>query len=180
MSPQDLLLMSVISFPLLVLAAAGKDLTSYTIPNWISLALIVAWAPAAGAASAAGVPTGELLASLAVGGAALVIGMGMFAMRWIGGGDAKLMAATALWLGAPGLAPFLMWTTLTGGALTLTLVAARRHAGGFVGDTGPDAPHWVGRLMDRQGDVPYGVAICVGALAAFPYGAVTRAVILPF
>ena len=180
MSPQDLLLMSVISFPLLVLTAAVKDLTSFTIPNWISLGLVAGWAPAAAAALAFGLPASELLSCMGVGFAALVVGMVMFAMRWIGGGDAKLMAAAALWLGAPGLAPFLMWTTLAGGALTFMLIAARRHGAAFVGDTGPDAQHWVGRLMDRQGDVPYGVAICVGALAAFPYGVVTRAVVLPF
>lgn len=180
MSAQDLLLMSVLCFPLLVLTAAAKDLTSFTIPNWISLAMLAGWLPAAGAALAFGVPAGDLLSSFGVGVAALVIGMGMFAMGWIGGGDAKLMAAAALWLGAPGLAPFLMWTTLAGGALTLTLIAMRRHGASFVGQTGPDAEHWVGRLMDRRGDVPYGVAICVGALAAFPYGAVTRVVVLPF
>lgn len=180
MSPQDLLLMSVIGFPLLVTAAAAKDLTSFTIPNWISLALLAGWIPAAGAALAAGVPMGDLLTCLGVGAAALLAGMAMFAFRWIGGGDAKLMAASALWLGAPGLAPFLMWTTLAGGALTFVLITARRHGSAFVGHTGPDADHWVGRLMDRDGDVPYGVAICVGALAAFPYGAVTRAVVLPF
>jgi prepilin peptidase CpaA len=105
--------------------------------------------------------------------------MFMFALRWIGGGDAKLMAASALWMGASGLAPLLLYTTLAGGVLTLVLIAARRHGAAFVGHTGPDADHWVGRLMDRQGDVPYGVAICVGALTAFPFGAITRAVVLP-
>jgi prepilin peptidase CpaA len=115
-----------------------------------------------------------------VGGCALAAGIGMFAFRWIGGGDAKLMAAAALWLGAPGLAPLLIWTTLAGGVLTVMLITVRRHGAIFVGDAGPQADHWVGRLMDRNGDVPYGVAICVGALAAFPYGAVTRAVVLPF
>lgn len=180
MSPQDLLLMSVLAFPLLVLAAALKDLTSYTIPNWVSLGLLAAWVPAAGAALGADAPVGELLTCLGVGVGALVVGMGMFAFRLIGGGDAKLMAAAALWVGAPGLAPFLLWTTLAGGALTLMLIAVRRHGHAFVGETGPDAEHWLGRLMDRQGDVPYGVAICVGALAAFPHGAITRVVVLPF
>lgn len=180
MAAQDLLLLTALVFPLLVTAAALKDLTSFTIPNWISLALVAGWVPAAGAALAAGVPAAELLTCLGVGVAALLAGMVMFALRWIGGGDAKLMAASALWLGASGLAPFLMWTTLAGGALTFILIAARRHGAAFVGHTGPDAEHWVGRLMDRQGDVPYGVAICIGALTAFPYGAVTRAVALPF
>ena len=180
MSPQDLLLITVLGFSLLMATAAVKDLTSFTIPNWISLALLAGFVPAAGAALASGVPAGEVLTCLGVGFAALLAGMGMFALRWIGGGDAKLMAAAALWLGAPGLAPFLMWTTLAGGALTFFLIAARRHGAAFVGHTGPDAEGWVGRLMDRRGDVPYGVAIAVGALAAFPYGALTRAVVLPF
>jgi prepilin peptidase CpaA len=73
-----------------------------------------------------------------------------------------------------------MWTTLAGGVFTMMLLTVRRHGAALVGHAGPDAPHWFGRLMDRQGDVPYGVAICVGALAAFPYGVITRAVVLPF
>jgi prepilin peptidase CpaA len=180
MSPQDLLLITVLSFSLLMATAAVKDLTSFTIPNWISLALVAGFVPASGAALNAGVPLNEILVCLGVGFAALLVGMGMFAAGWIGGGDAKLMAASALWLGAPGLAPFLMWTTLSGGALTFFLIAARRHGASFVGHAGPDAESWVGRLMDRRGDVPYGVAIAVGALAAFPFGALTRAVVLPF
>ena len=180
MSPQDLLLITVLGFSLLMATAAVKDLTSFTIPNWISLALVAGFIPAAGAALSAGTPVSDVLVCLGVGFAALLVGMGMFAMGWIGGGDAKLMAAAALWLGAPGLAPFLMWTTLSGGALTFFLITARRHGASFVGHTGPDAEGWVGRLMDQRGDVPYGVAIAVGALAAFPFGALTRAVILPF
>ena len=176
MSPQDLLLLSAIAFPLLVLTAAVKDLTSYTIPNWISLALMAAFIPAAGAAWAAGVPATQLLICLGVGLAALAAGVAMFAMRWIGGGDAKLMAASALWLGASGLAPFLMWTAIAGGGLTIILITVRRHGAAFAGGGGG----WVGRLMSRDGDVPYGVAICVGALAAFRYGAITQAIALPF
>lgn len=176
MSPQDLLLLSVIVFPLLVLTAAAKDLGSYLIPNWISLALAAAFVPAAGAAWAAGVPAAELLVCVGVGAAALVAGVVMFALRWIGGGDAKLMAACALWLGPAGLAPFLMWTALAGGVLTLTLITVRRHGVSFVGG----GEGWVSRLMHPQGDVPYGVAICVGALAAFRFGTITQAVVLPF
>lgn len=175
MSPQDLLLLSVIAFPLLVTTAAVKDLTSYTIPNWISLALMAAFVPAGAGALASGVPVGDLLLCVGIGAAALVAGVMMFALRWIGGGDAKLMAAAALWMGAPGIAPFLMWTTIAGGVLTLTLITVRRHGASFVGGDG-----WVGRLMSPQGDVPYGVAICIGALAAVRYGAVAQAVVLPF
>lgn len=176
MSPQDLLLLSVIAFPLLVLTAAAKDLTSYTIPNWISLALMAAFVPAAAAAWSSGVSASELLLCLGVGAAALVAGIGMFALRWIGGGDAKLMAACALWMGVSGVTPFLMWTAIAGGVLTLSLITVRRHGAAFVGG----GEGWVGRLMHPQGDVPYGIAICVGALASFQYGTVTQAVVLPF
>jgi prepilin peptidase CpaA len=35
---------------------------------------------------------------------------------------------------------------------------------------------WVANLMQPKGDIPYGVAIAVGALAALPQGALTLAV----
>ena len=56
MSPQHLLLLTLIAFPVLVLGAAARDVRSYTIPNWISIALVAAFVPAAAAAYAAGAP----------------------------------------------------------------------------------------------------------------------------
>src|SRR4051812_30411883 len=85
-------------FPALVIFAGLKDLTSYTIPNWISLALIAAFPLAA---LAAGLPLAGLGLHAGVGAAALVAAMVMFALGWIGGGDAKLFAAAGLWLGWP-------------------------------------------------------------------------------
>jgi prepilin peptidase CpaA len=76
-------------FPALVVVAALKDATSYTIPNWISLALIAAFAPVA---LISGASLGPIGLCLAAGVGALVLGMGMFAAGWIGGGDAKLFA----------------------------------------------------------------------------------------
>jgi prepilin peptidase CpaA len=173
MSAHDLLLPTLISFPVLVLIAAARDLTSYTIPNWISLALVAAFVPAAGAAWAAGAPPLALALSVAVGAGALVAGVAMFSFGWVGGGDAKLMAAAALWLGAPGLTPFLLWTALAGGLLSMVLVVARRTPAG----TAPTG--WLPRLTTRGEPVPYGVAIAAGALAAFPHGTLGRLAFLP-
>ena len=177
MSPQDLLLILLLAFPLLVLAAAVTDAATYTIPNWISLALAGAFVPAAAAAWWAEVPLSVIGLCVGLGFAALILGMAMFAFGWIGGGDAKLLAACALWLGWQGLAPFLFWTTVAGGVMAAALLVARRHGAQFVGS---NAPTWLGRLFSRQADVPYGVAIAFGALMAFRHGALATGVILPF
>jgi prepilin peptidase CpaA len=151
-----------VCFPALVLTAAARDAISFTIPNWISLALLALF-PVAGLA--AGVPLGALGLHAGIGAAALVAGMAMFALRWIGGGDAKLMAAVALWLGWPAITTFLLVAAMAGGALALALLSLRAPALRVVVLGGP---RWVSRLAQPGEGVPYGVAIAVGALVAFP------------
>ena len=151
----------LIAFPAGVIAAAIKDATSYTIPNLLCAALALAFAPAA---LAAGLPLGAFAACVGVGIAALAVGIGLFAVKAMGGGDAKLTAACLLWLGVPAIAPFLLWTAVAGGALAVGLLLARR----LPSPVAAAGPRWVGRLLEPGGDVPYGVAIAVGALAAFP------------
>jgi prepilin peptidase CpaA len=157
-------------FPALVVVAGLKDATSYTIPNWISLALGAAFLPVA-LISGASLPSIGLC--VVTGVAALMAGMGMFAAGWIGGGDAKLFAATALWLGWPAAAPFMLVTGMAGGALTLGLLSLRS---GWFEPVLAGSPAWIRKLGAKDGDIPYGVAIAVGALAAFPQGALTLAV----
>lgn len=166
-SLQTLLL---IVFPVLAIIAALSDATTLTIPNWISALLAVAFLPAA---LAAGLSPSAMAACAGLGVGALVAGMAMFALRWIGGGDAKLFAASALWLGLSGAAPFLAWTAIAGGALALALLGARRMAA-TVGVPFPQ-PAWMQRLLAPGGDIPYGIAIAAGALAAFPQSAVVLA-----
>jgi prepilin peptidase CpaA len=149
-------------FPLLVIAGALKDLTTFTIPNALSLALIAAFPLAA---LALGLPLGVIGLSVAVGAGALVIGMGMFAAGWIGGGDAKLFAAAALWIGLPGALSDLLFTGLAGGAFAVGLLGLRSAPARAVLPVGPA---WFMRLVEPGENVPYGVAIAVGALAAFP------------
>jgi len=50
----------------------------------------------------------------------------MFAFGWLGGGDAKLMAATALWWQWDEAVIYLIYTTMLGGALALILVFGRK------------------------------------------------------
>ncbi|HRO33791.1 MAG TPA: prepilin peptidase [Brevundimonas sp.] len=154
-----LLLLAVM--PALVIVAGLRDLTTMTIPNWISAALIVAFFPAA---LASGLDWASVAAHVGVALAALFVGAGMFALRWIGGGDAKLIAAACLWLGVTGSGMFLLWTGLAGGIFCLMLIFARAYARPYVvGGQG-----WFPRLMEPKGDIPYGVAIAIGALLAYP------------
>ena len=147
--------------PALVIVAGLKDLTSMTIPNWISAILVVAFFPVA---FMMGLPVLTVATHLGVGLLALFVAAGMFALRWIGGGDAKLMAATCLWLGLGGSGMFLLWTGVMGGLFCLALLFARFHSRPYL----LGAPGWVVQLMEPRGDIPYGVAIAAGALMAYP------------
>lgn len=149
-------------FSALVLTAALKDLTSFTIPNWISLALLAAFPVAA---LAAGMPLLAVGQNVGVGVAALLGGMAMFALGWLGGGDAKLFAAVALWLGWPAVGPFLAVTALCGGGLAVILLMLRAPACRPLATMGPA---WFAKLAQPGESAPYGVAIACGALAAFP------------
>jgi prepilin peptidase CpaA len=159
----------VLAFPVLLIVAALRDLTSYTIPNRLSLGLAALYPVAA---LAAGLPPLLIGLNLAVGLAALVAGMMMFALRWIGGGDAKLFAAAALWLGWPAILTDMAVTGLAGGALAVMLLGLRS---GYVRPFVPVGPAWLGRLAEPGENVPYGVAIAVGGLVAFPGSSLMQA-----
>ena len=151
----------LLAFPAAVIAAAITDATSYIIPNRLSAILAIAFVPAA---LAAGLPLQSFAICAAIGIAALAAGIGLFALRIMGGGDAKLTAACLLWLGPVALTPFLLWTAMAGGCLAVGLLFARKLPAAVAAA----GPGWVGRLLQPGGDVPYGVAIAVGALVAFP------------
>jgi prepilin peptidase CpaA len=152
----------VLICPVLVIVAGLRDATTYTIPNWISLALVAAF-PAA--AFAVGLPIQTIGVHFAVGAAALLAGFAMYTLRWIGGGDAKLLAASALWIGWPSLLTLLAVTGIAGGLLAVALLGLRSA---WVRPYMPSGPGWLARLIEPGQNVPYGVAIAAGALAAFP------------
>jgi prepilin peptidase CpaA len=159
--PEPLSLLLIV-FPALVIAAALSDAASMTIPNWISAALVAAFFPVA---LAAGLPLATLATAVGVGAAALFIGAAMFALRWIGGGDAKLFAAAALWLGWPAGASYGVFTAMAGGTLAMGLLSLRSS---WLRPYVIAGPAWMTRLAEPDEAVPYGLAIAAGGLAAFP------------
>ena len=160
---------ALLFFPLAMAFAASSDLLTMRISNKLVLLL------AAGFVAMAlfiEMPLQQFAMHLLCAFVVLVVAFGMFAMRWIGGGDAKLAAATALWLGfwaptgEPTLMAYLAYTALFGGVLTLAILLLRRVPleGLF---SGRPWLNWLGRLHDPKQGVPYGVAMALAGLLTY-------------
>ena len=149
-------------FPAMMAFAASSDLLTMTISNRVSLILLGGFF---GLALAGGMDAADALAHLGAGGLVLVLAFGLFARDWIGGGDAKLAAVTALWLGFDHLLPYVICASLLGGALTLALLQFRMSPlPDWLAGSG-----WVQRLHASDAGVPYGVALAAAALAVYPH-----------
>src|SRR4026208_251282 len=109
-------------FPALMAFAASSDLLTMTISNRVSLLLAGGFFALA---VFSGMGTTEILLHLGAGAVVLAMAFGFFARGWIGGGDAKLAAATALWLGFDHLLPYVIYASVFGGALTILLLQFR-------------------------------------------------------
>ncbi len=151
--------------------AIVSDIASMTIRNRVSLALVAGFVLLA---PLVGLPLPLYGWNLAAGALMLAVTFGCFCIGAMGGGDAKLIAATALWLGFdPSLADYLVRAALLGGALTLILLAYRRMP----------CPALAGRyaflrtLARKDVGVPYGVALGAAGLWTFPHAPVGAAVL---
>src|SRR5579884_2368239 len=151
----------LIAFPGLMVFAAFSDLLTMTIPNRVSIALALLFA---GLAAACGLSLPQISWHLASGAVMLALGFSLFARGWIGGGDAKLAAATALWLGFDHLADYGLCAALLGGGLTLLVLVMRRWPlPSFLMNQA-----WIARIHDRDNGVPYGIALAVAGLILYP------------
>ena len=135
-----------------LIAAAISDLRSFRIPNLLSGILILLFVIAQLIDSSSVFPLWNVVHF----GVALIVGMFLFSRGWIGGGDAKLYAATALWFATSGAALLLFFTTIAGGLLAILYILARL--------TGlrKNVPK-----QDRR--IPYGLAIAVGGVFTATY-----------
>src|ERR1700734_2285703 len=102
-------------FPALMAFAAASDLFTMTISNRVSLALAAGFLVLA---LASGMGFHDILSHVGAGAAVLVVAFGCFAMGWVGGGDAKVASAAALWFGFGHLLNYLVYASLFGGAPT--------------------------------------------------------------
>ena len=149
-------------FPAMMAFAASSDLFTMTIANRVSLILIGGFGLLA---IMTGMGATDVLLHVGAGASVLVVAFALFSFGWIGGGDAKLAAATALWFGFNHLFDYLIYSSILGGALTLLLIQFRMFP----------LPHvlagrdWIERLHRRGGGIPYGIALAAAALLVYPH-----------
>ena len=155
------------ALPILLAAAAGWDLASFTIPNFINIAVIAVFPLFA---LAAGLSLETVGLHLLAGFAGLAIGFLFFALGYIGGGDAKLFAGVALWLGFADLMPYALLASVFGGFLTLGLLMLRQWP---LPET-LARQNWILNLHDAKSGVPYGVALAAGAFILLPHSEIFR------
>jgi prepilin peptidase CpaA len=156
-----LVLLTLVLFPALMAFSASSDLFSMKISNRVSIALATAYPVLA---FGLGVPLPTIATNLACGFVVLLLTFTMFSRGWIGGGDAKLAAATAPWLGWALMLDYSLLTSVLGGVLTLGIILSRRTP----------LPNWaarldwVARLHHPDNGVPYGIALAAAGLALYP------------
>jgi prepilin peptidase CpaA len=112
-------------------------------------------------------PAVRLAPHLLVAAGVLALTFGLFSFHWLGGGDAKLIPAIALWLGPAHILSFMVTLALAGGAFALLLLALRVALRTFPAlDARFPCPKIAG--WARNGICPYGVPISFAALCEVP------------
>lgn len=147
-------------FPALLAFGGAYDLLTMTIPNRVSIAIVALFLVAA---PLVGLSAQDIAMHLAAGLIVLAAGIALFAVGGFGGGDAKLLAAAALWIGFDQLVPFLAYVTIFGGVLAVVILLYRRTP--IIGIYAPD---WAMKLHRRDAGIPYGIAIACSALMIYP------------
>jgi prepilin peptidase CpaA len=148
-------------FPALMAFAASSDLFTMTISNRVTLILVGGFFALA---LWSGMNPNDVLWHVGAALSVLSVSFVFFARGWIGGGDAKLAAATALWLGFDHLMAYLLYASIFGGVLTLAMIRFRlMPLPAALADK-----EWVKRLHRLDGGVPYGIALAAAALVIYP------------
>ncbi len=148
-------------FPAMMAFAASSDLFTMTISNRIALILVGGFFALA---FVAGLNLNDVLSHVGAAFAVLAVTFVFFARGWIGGGDAKLAAATALWLGFDHLLPYLLYASIFGGVLTMAMIRFRlMPLPAMLAEQ-----EWAKRLHRLDGGVPYGIALAAAALVIYP------------
>ncbi|MEF0939907.1 A24 family peptidase [Rhizobium sp. BR 362] len=160
---------TLLIFPLCLAVAALTDLFTMTIPNRVSLILagsFIVLAPLVG------LTLPEI--GMHFAGAAIVFCacFALFALNVMGGGDAKLLAASALWFGFDAsLLSFLIYVAFLGGVVTIVILMIRSQSNAIMA-MGLPLPNSL--LIAKK--IPYGIAIAIGGFLAFPSSPMVAAV----
>ena len=150
-----MLLAIAIALTLLMLLVVYFDATQFIIPNWLN-ALVLVLYPIFLIATPAEI---EWWMSLVVLLGFFVVGIGIFSLNIMGGGDVKLFIAIAPWIGwqPDVLMKFLFLVAISGGVLAVFLIFARL-ALVSIGSKMKEPPNFP-KLLRMKEPMPYGLAI---------------------
>lgn len=129
----------------LLVVAMATDWRRREIDNWLTASIAVlapVWWWASGYAL-----WPEVAVQFALGAVILGVGIGLFAIGAMGGGDVKLLTALALWLPGLVLMKMLVVMSLVGGVLTIAMIVWHRF-----------------KRFEGQPEIPYGLAISAATL----------------
>lgn len=146
----------LVALSLLLVAAAIEDMAKLRISNifpMLVMGLFVVWVSMTGWES-------DIWHNGVMFLAVFALGCGLFALRWMGGGDVKLLAACALWFDWTAALPWFVYVTVGGGILALLIIAGRR----LVPRTAREGSSLA--IFAASGPIPYGVAIALGTIMA--------------
>jgi prepilin peptidase CpaA len=151
----------LVFFPLAMIYAGLMDLATLKIRNTLVLAIGLAWLILA---PLAGFSVSELGSSALVAAGVFVVTFTFFTLGWIGGGDAKLAAVTALWFQPSEALLYFIYASLLGGLLTVVLLQLRTRLLPLALYRVP----WIAQLHDSKTGLPYGAAMAPAALLVLP------------
>lgn len=149
-------------FPFCMLFAAISDMLSMTIANRVSALLVATFVLVA---PLVGMDWTTFGLHLGAGFLVLCVTFMLFAIGGMGGGDAKLLAATSVWMGfTPVLLQYLVVASIIGGMLTIAIVVYRKSPLALITSQNVFLRHFA----DEKVGVPYGIALGLGGLLTFP------------
>jgi len=135
------------------------DLKGMKIPDIIPVLVMVGFVAFC---ALSGQPLSAFYDELIVGGAVFLLTFVLFCLNMFGAGDAKLATAVSFWVGVKGIGAFLFFMTVAGGLLGVAALIFMKKGVPRSWQKG-----WLKHLSDGRADVPYAVAIFIGAIAGF-------------
>lgn len=160
----------LVIFPLCMAMTATNDFLSMTIPNRLSIILVISFlmiAPFSGLSAA------EIGWHLLTGLVVFAAGFALFALRVMGGGDAKILASSAIWYGwTAASVSYFAYVAVFGGLLSIIVLILRANAN-FIAVSGLPIP----ATMMQAHKVPYGIAIGAAAFATFPQSPMFQSIV---
>ncbi|MEW6123211.1 MAG: prepilin peptidase [Pseudomonadota bacterium] len=154
-------------FILLLAFAAGYDLATLRIPNWLNALIAVSFFVSA---VVGGYPLSGLALHLGAGALLFACALAFALLGQMGGGDVKLIGTIGLWLGfGSQLTLFLVSAAVLSFVFALALIAIRLRPASALAILPPFG--WVLRIASGEDAIrkmrgPFGVPLCIAAAYA--------------